>query len=90
MHRPEVYKQFLEILHSYQKDQKEARSGLVLATGRPGNASSPGSGKLVEAEVYAKVAKLFENQEDLLQEFSQFLPEATGGNVSLVSHSLNY
>jgi len=29
--------------------------------------------------VYAKVAKLFKNQEDLLAEFSQFLPDASGG-----------
>jgi len=34
---------------------------------------------LSEAEVYAKVAKLFKNQEDLLAEFSQFLPDASGG-----------
>jgi histone deacetylase complex regulatory component SIN3 len=31
---------------------------------------------LSETEVYAKVAKLFKNQEDLLLEFSQFLPDA--------------
>ncbi|CAF4997872.1 unnamed protein product, partial [Rotaria socialis] len=32
---------------------------------------------LSETEVYAKVAQLFTNHEDLLSEFSQFLPDAT-------------
>lgn len=32
---------------------------------------------LTEAEVYTQVAKLFDNQEDLLREFGQFLPDAT-------------
>eukprot|EP00730_Choanoeca_flexa_P009015 TRINITY_DN12572_c4_g8_i1.p1 TRINITY_DN12572_c4_g8~~TRINITY_DN12572_c4_g8_i1.p1 ORF type:complete len:1290 (+),score=469.40 TRINITY_DN12572_c4_g8_i1:134-3871(+) len=47
-----VYKHFLEILHTYQKEQKSIN------------------------EVYTQVAKLFEDHEDLLDEFSQFLPEA--------------
>ncbi len=64
--QPEVYKQFLEILHTYQKDQKAIKEG------------NPPSGRhLTEAEVYAQVSKLFQNQEDLLAEFGQFLPEAT-------------
>ena len=29
-----------------------------------------------------QVAKLFENQEDLLQEFSQFLPDATNNSAT--------
>lgn len=37
-----------------------------------------GGGKhLTEQEVYSQVAKLFENQSDLLTEFGQFLPDAT-------------
>lgn len=37
------------------------------------------SGKpLTETEVYSQVAKLFQNQEDLLKEFGQFLPDANG------------
>lgn len=37
-----------------------------------------GGGKhLTEQEVYSQVAKLFENQSDLLAEFGQFLPDAT-------------
>jgi paired amphipathic helix protein Sin3a len=41
--------------------------------------SSGGSGgkHLTEQEVYSQVAKLFENQSDLLAEFGQFLPDAT-------------
>jgi len=41
--------------------------------------------KLTEAEVYSQVAKLFENQEDLLAEFGQFLPDATNQQNSLVN-----
>ena len=35
---------------------------------------------LTEAEVYSQVAKLFQNQEDLLAEFGQFLPDANGSS----------
>lgn len=38
-------------------------------------------GKLA-SEVYAQVAKLFNKQEDLLKEFSQFLPDATGSSFN--------
>ena len=67
--QPEVYKQFLEILHTYQKDQKAIKEG------------NPPSGRfLTEAEVYAQVSRLFQQQEDLLSEFGQFLPEATNSD----------
>ena len=67
--QPEVYKQFLEILHTYQKDQKAIKEG------------NPPSGRyLTEAEVYAQVSRLFQQQEDLLSEFGQFLPEATNND----------
>lgn len=65
--QPEKYKRFLEILHTYQKEQrtlKEASTGI-------------GGKQLTEQEVYSQVAKLFENQSDLLAEFGQFLPDAT-------------
>ncbi|XP_045483344.1 paired amphipathic helix protein Sin3b [Harmonia axyridis] len=65
--QPEKYKRFLEILHTYQKEQrtlKETSGGL-------------GGKQLTEQEVYSQVAKLFENQGDLLAEFGQFLPDAT-------------
>jgi paired amphipathic helix protein Sin3a len=62
--QPDIYKAFLDILHTYQKQQKSIKDGIF-------------NGQyLSEAEVYAKVAELFKNQEDLLQEFSQFLPDA--------------
>lgn len=38
---------------------------------------------LTEQEVYAQVARLFKNQEDLLSEFGQFLPDANNSVVSL-------
>lgn len=45
--------------------------------------ATPGK-HLTEAEVYSQVAKLFENQEDLVQEFGQFLPDATSHQAALV------
>ncbi|VEL15266.1 unnamed protein product [Protopolystoma xenopodis] len=59
---PEVYQQFLDILHWYQREQKNTD-----ATHR----------KLAENTVYQDVAKLFDGQEDLLEEFHQFLPESS-------------
>ncbi|XP_066964791.1 paired amphipathic helix protein Sin3a isoform X2 [Macrobrachium rosenbergii] len=69
--QPDIYKQFLEILHTYQKEQRHLKEG--------GNAPTR---TLTETEVYEKVAKLFENQEDLLQEFGQFLPDATNNSAA--------
>ncbi|XP_077996855.1 paired amphipathic helix protein Sin3a-like isoform X2 [Glandiceps talaboti] len=63
--QPDIYKAFLEILHTYQKEQRSVKES--------GGSYQP---SLSEAEVYAQVAKLFQNQEDLLQEFGQFLPDA--------------
>ncbi|XP_031549385.1 paired amphipathic helix protein Sin3a-like isoform X2 [Actinia tenebrosa] len=64
--QPEIYKAFLEILHNYQKEQKNIKEAAMQGT------------PLSEQEVYKQVAKLFQNQEDLLKEFSQFLPDANG------------
>lgn len=47
-----------------------------------------GGKPLTEAEVYSQVAKLFENQEDLLAEFGQFLPDATSHQSGLVSYQI--
>ncbi|KAF5281319.1 hypothetical protein FQA39_LY17831 [Lamprigera yunnana] len=66
--QPEKYKRFLEILHTYQKEQRTLKE--TSASGGPGK-------HLTEQEVYSQVAKLFENQSDLLAEFGQFLPDAT-------------
>uniref|UniRef100_A0A182K7V0 Paired amphipathic helix protein Sin3a n=1 Tax=Anopheles christyi TaxID=43041 RepID=A0A182K7V0_9DIPT len=68
--QPEKYKRFLEILHTYQKEQKTYKEGAQ--SGCMTNAK-----QLTEAEVYTQVAQLFDNQEDLLREFGQFLPDAT-------------
>lgn len=45
---------------------------------------------LLESEVYNQVARLFQNQRDLLDEFSQFLPDAngTGGSAGSDINSL--
>ncbi|KAM9493615.1 paired amphipathic helix protein Sin3a isoform 3-T3 [Clarias gariepinus] len=63
--QPDIYKAFLEILHTYQKEQRNAKEAA-------GNYTPA----LTEQEVYAQVARLFKNQEDLLSEFGQFLPDA--------------
>uniref|UniRef100_A0A673B852 Paired amphipathic helix protein Sin3b n=1 Tax=Sphaeramia orbicularis TaxID=375764 RepID=A0A673B852_9TELE len=75
---PEIYRAFLEILHTYQKEQLEVKESR-------GNRGSSG---MTEDEVFSKVASLFKGQEDLLAEFGQFLPDA---KRSLVSNKLfNY
>ncbi|XP_065206279.1 paired amphipathic helix protein Sin3b-like [Planococcus citri] len=83
--QPDKYKRFLEILHTYQKEQRNLKENQV---------TCPGSGKtLTETEVYSQVAKLFENQEDLLAEFGQFLPDASSHqstfNMKNNDHSFN-
>ena len=71
--QPDVYKQFLEILHTYQKEQKSTKENT----------------SLTESAVYQQVAKLFQNQTDLLQEFGQFLPDANGGGGFLSGSIFN-
>jgi len=63
--QPEKYKHFLRILHKYQNEQRKKDNA--------GKGGSP----LTETEVFKQVAHLFDNQEDLLREFGQFLPDAT-------------
>lgn len=75
--QPEVYKAFLEILHTYQKEQRNLKEGI----------NQPGYKPLTEAEVYSQVARLFQNQEDLLTEFGQFLPDANGSTYMNCSSS---
>ncbi|XP_077966628.1 paired amphipathic helix protein Sin3a-like [Styela clava] len=74
----DIYKAFLEILHKYQKEQRTVKE--------TNGAYTP---MLSESEVYAQVAKLFKNDEDLLREFGQFLPDAgggiSGGNLSALT-----
>uniref|UniRef100_A0A3Q3A3J1 Paired amphipathic helix protein Sin3a n=1 Tax=Kryptolebias marmoratus TaxID=37003 RepID=A0A3Q3A3J1_KRYMA len=69
--QPDIYKAFLEILHTYQKEQRNAKEA--------GGNYTPA---LTEQEVYAQVARLFKNQEDLLSEFGQFLPDANSSMLS--------
>ena len=59
--QPETYKQFLEILHAFHREQHTIK------------------------EVYGQVAQLFKDHSDLLDEFTQFLPDPVpsknSGNV---------
>lgn len=50
-------------MHKYQNEQRR----------KDGKSNSP----LTETEVFKQVAHLFDNQEDLLREFGQFLPDAS-------------
>ncbi|KAK9880590.1 hypothetical protein WA026_011830 [Henosepilachna vigintioctopunctata] len=77
--QPEKYKRFLEILHTYQKEQRTLKETA---------AGGLGGKQLTEQEVYSQVAKLFENQSDLLAEFGQFLPDATS-HINQVSTTDN-
>uniref|UniRef100_A0A8C7J916 Paired amphipathic helix protein Sin3a n=1 Tax=Oncorhynchus kisutch TaxID=8019 RepID=A0A8C7J916_ONCKI len=77
--QPDIYKAFLEILHTYQKEQRNAKEA--------GGNYTPA---LTEQEVYAQVARLFKNQEDLLSEFGQFLPDANSSVVSVSRPLLIY
>jgi len=81
--QPEVYQKFLDILNNYQTEQKAIKENSVDQYGRPLQEQEVFNreGKLA-SEVYAQVAKLFNKQEDLLKEFSQFLPDATGSSFS--------
>jgi paired amphipathic helix protein Sin3a len=63
--QPEKYKHFLRILHKYQNEQRRK------------DGTTKGSSPLTESEVFKQVAHLFDNQEDLLREFGQFLPDAS-------------
>lgn len=76
--QPEKYKRFLEILHTYQKEQKTHKDNVVPVTEKT----------LTEAEVYQQVAKLFENQEDLLVEFGQFLPDAKSPDAKQATEAI--
>lgn len=81
--QPEKYKRFLEILHTYQKEQRTLKES---------SQGQGGGGKhLTEQEVYSQVAKLFEHQSDLLAEFGQFLPDASNSVAasSMLDHSQN-
>lgn len=80
--QPEVYKQFLDILHAYQKEHKNVKEN-----------KNSDRNCLTESEVYAQVARLFQNDEDLLQEFGQFLPDANSttaaANFSSLGHTVS-
>ncbi|XP_044019251.1 paired amphipathic helix protein Sin3a-like [Aphidius gifuensis] len=69
------YKCFFDILHTYQQEQKALKDAGDHVSGIGTAAPSASGSKLSEAEIYTKVAKLFENQEDLLADFLKFLPD---------------
>lgn len=75
--QPEKYKNFLSILHKYQKEQRKK------------DVAGKGGSPLTETEVFKQVASLFDNQEDLLREFGQFLPDATPAANSVLLGNKN-
>jgi paired amphipathic helix protein Sin3a len=72
---PDIYKQFLEILQTYQKEQKQLHD-----VSEP-YASATLPDLFLQSQVYAQVARLFRNAPDLMEEFKDFLPEALGHTV---------
>lgn len=62
-----LFSAFFLFLQKEQRNAKEAGGNYTPA--------------LTEQEVYAQVARLFKNQEDLLSEFGQFLPDASSSVV---------
>jgi paired amphipathic helix protein Sin3a len=90
---PNIYKTFLEILHTYQKQQKDAKEipGSLTINSNSTISTNTANQSIVlsETEVYAKVAQLFTNHDDLLAEFSQFLPDATQQPTVNIFYSTN-
>lgn len=68
---PDTYKQFLEILQTYQKEQRHIQD-VSLAPQFTTLSSPP-----IQSQVYAQVQLLFKDALDLLAEFKDFLPEAS-------------
>ncbi|KAG1839224.1 hypothetical protein DFJ58DRAFT_812844 [Suillus subalutaceus] len=58
---PDTYKQFLEILQTYQKEQRQIQ----------------------DSQVYVQVQALFKDAQDLLSEFTGFLPDLSGAVSTL-------
>lgn len=73
--QPDVYVRFLEILHSYSKQQRDIQRGVIAPT-QP----------LTKLEVHDRVAILFQNQDDLIEEFYSFLINDTGAFCSDVDN----
>jgi paired amphipathic helix protein Sin3a len=70
---PNTYKQFLEILQSYQKDQRALQDVSV-------DHSSPDVLELIarQSQVHAQVQVLFKDAPELIEGFMAFLPGVTG------------
>lgn len=67
---PDVYKQFLEILQTYQREQRQLHDVSHLSA--VPMATHPST----QSQVYMQVQALFKDAPDLLAEFKDFLPEA--------------
>ena len=72
---PDIYKQFLEILQTYQKEQKQVHD---VSTSY---ASTILPDLVLQSQVYAQVYRLFKDAPDLMDEFKDFLPEALGQSI---------
>jgi paired amphipathic helix protein Sin3a len=70
-----TYKSFLEILQTYQKEQRHLHD--VSLTRLLQDLSY----QFMQSQVYVQVQMLFKDAPDLLDEFKDFLPEILGGSV---------
>ncbi|KAG8314672.1 Paired amphipathic helix protein Sin3a [Homalodisca vitripennis] len=78
--QPDKYKRCLEILQTYQNEQQKLKEGAG-----PGSQSTDNK-QMTSAEMYSQGAQLFEDHDNLLAEFVQFLPDATDLQKQLARH----
>lgn len=76
---PDTYKQFLEILQTYQKEQKPIHDVCLKRGAACSNKDGFADSFSSPRQVYAQVTLLFDNAKDLLDEFKQFLPDTSNG-----------
>lgn len=79
---PDTYKQFLEILQTYQKEQRPIQDVRAHINVFFSTSKQPLMTSIAPRQVYAQVTILFDNAKDLLDEFKQFLPDTSNGQPS--------
>lgn len=76
----EIYKQFLDILQTYQKEQKQLHDVSPLFD--PANLRWLRLWSVAKSQVFAQVSRLFKDAPELMEEFKAFLPEVLGPSSS--------
>ena len=80
---PDTYKQFLDILHAYRKEQNHDDVSIpFIIFSWIHDLCATFHQSQVYAQVYAQVQVLFKDAPDLLAEFKDFLPATGGGSFA--------